>query len=218
MAKITGPLMSVSARGRIGGSLVFRETKGIPVAQKFTKVHDRKSPAQLEHRNRFRGVVAAWKTHTPEEKATLEPKVRGLPLTTYDYYVKRFFETGEDPLGPPPVPEFFPLSDITNAHLPITISTEPLGFIFFSHLTSKMYGNIADPENIYYDGVSTPEPEFLLIIAIGVPDGLIIPAGYEIIIDTDVATNFHIRLTEVQGPGNYYWIVLEDGSVMPVYP
>lgn len=210
MAKITGPLMSVSARGRIAGSLIFRETKGIPVIQKFTKVHDRKSPAQLAHRAFFRGIVAAWKTHTPQEKATLEPKVKGLPLTTYDYYIKKFFETGEDPLGPPPVLTNIMVTTITNLFIPTTIMTPPEQIeIGFGSIPSMTWiASILDPTNEFMFGQNPPTQEILGTI-LNLWEHTV-PAGYTVYISTDILTNFPIYYPEATG-----WIMLypaTDGS------
>lgn len=212
--------MSVSARGRIAGSLVFREVKGIPVVQKFTKVHDRKSPAQLSHRAFFKGVVAAWNSHTPQEKATLKPKVKGLPLTTYDYYVREYFFTGEDPLGPVPGPSTTPViyTDLISAHIVEPRATQPNGYqyIFLGKAPPDWTGLVRDNENIYYDGISIDVPYPLAFVVMTINEGVNITAGDRLEVSTDVG-DFTIYLPQYAN-GFLLLYVADDGSTYYDYP
>jgi len=62
MAKVTGPLHSVQAHGALGGTIVFRQTKNGPVAQKNPPRDKRPQPSRAQYAYIFRicAVAIHW--------------------------------------------------------------------------------------------------------------------------------------------------------------
>lgn len=99
MPKVINPLLSLSATGGFGPCLIFRELHGQQIVQAKGIRIDAKSSAQLFHRTVFRMIVDHWNAHTETEKALIDPYIVGKTLTRYDWYIREYFKTGEDPLG-----------------------------------------------------------------------------------------------------------------------
>ena len=80
MAKVSGPLMSMEASGKFGGTLVFTKWKGRPVVRQLVKPANPKSADQELARNRTRvtGAVQSWlnKTLLKATAQTLTQKAR----------------------------------------------------------------------------------------------------------------------------------------------
>ena len=66
MAKVSGPLMSMDASGKFGGTLVFTKWKGRAVVRQLVKPANPKSAGQEVARNRTRvtGAVQSWLNKT----------------------------------------------------------------------------------------------------------------------------------------------------------
>ena len=69
MARVTGPLLSLNARGTLGGQLTYRWTLLGQVAQFPPRPTKPPSPAQLSARAAFRAALALWATLAPAERA-----------------------------------------------------------------------------------------------------------------------------------------------------
>ena len=89
MAKVSGPLMSMEASGKFGGTLVFTKWKGRPVVRQLVKPANPKSADQEEARNRTRvtGAVQSWlnKTLLKGPSQTLTQKARIKAVTPGGY-------------------------------------------------------------------------------------------------------------------------------------
>jgi alpha-ketoglutarate-dependent taurine dioxygenase len=68
MAKITGPLMSLDARGAFARRLTFSHVTSGSVVKKFSEPAKRVSAAQTTRRTLYQDGIAAWKNLTPEEQ------------------------------------------------------------------------------------------------------------------------------------------------------
>lgn len=64
MAKLTGPLMSFGARGKLGSSLVFSAWKGINTARQLVTPANPRTPAQIAQRGLLSVIVEAWRSTT----------------------------------------------------------------------------------------------------------------------------------------------------------
>lgn len=64
MAKLTGPLMSFGARGKLGGSLVYSAWKGINTARQLVTPANPRTPAQIAQRDLLSVIVEAWRSTT----------------------------------------------------------------------------------------------------------------------------------------------------------
>lgn len=214
MAKSKYPLMCATARGIFGRQLVYRETSGIPVVSIFRPPIDRKTPAQLASRQKFRDIASAWNSHTQEERDTLQPYVEGKNLTTYDYYTQQWIKTGEDPLGPPPALQNLMATTITNLFLPSPVGSPGItcNHIFISAPSITFLAHITDPTNDFIFHASAPEEELILfLVEIPVPE-FVIPAGYIIIISTDIISDLSIYLPEISLIGQTALFPTTDGS------
>jgi len=61
MARVTGPLMSMDARGKLGNTLVFTGWKGIKTVRQFVIPANPNTAAQQTQRTRMSNTVATWK-------------------------------------------------------------------------------------------------------------------------------------------------------------
>ena len=62
MAKVKGPLLSISARGKIAKTLVFLSWKGIDTVRKYVIPTNPKSTDQQKQRGYFSDAIDAWHT------------------------------------------------------------------------------------------------------------------------------------------------------------
>lgn len=69
MAKLQGPLFSVSANGTVASLLCFRHTNHGAVAQRPPRPTGERSFAQASERDRCAATAENWRTMTTEERA-----------------------------------------------------------------------------------------------------------------------------------------------------
>lgn len=60
MAKVTGPLMSMGARGKLGNTLVFSGWKGIATIRSYVVPANPKTPEQVTQRDTMKKCVLFW--------------------------------------------------------------------------------------------------------------------------------------------------------------
>jgi len=63
MARVNGPLLSLSASGKIADVLVASTWKGIPVMRQYVKPSNPKTDAQMAQRDAMTAVVNAWRNY-----------------------------------------------------------------------------------------------------------------------------------------------------------
>ena len=63
MAKLTAPLLSLGASGKIADTLVMATWKGIPYARQYVIPANPKTTDQTNQRNAFKASVAAWRNY-----------------------------------------------------------------------------------------------------------------------------------------------------------
>jgi len=76
MAKLTGPLLSLGAKGQIGKTLVASSWRGIATARQYVVPANPRSTAQQDNRTRFSFLQSLWKF------------LPSAALTAYDTYSK----------------------------------------------------------------------------------------------------------------------------------
>lgn len=96
MAKVTGPLYSISASGSIGNSFTFGIWKGIQYVRTWFKPANPKTAAQLIVRDRIRKAVAKYKTEGQPLKDFWNVEAQGLEMSGFNLYVKRYTEFMRD--------------------------------------------------------------------------------------------------------------------------
>lgn len=100
MAKVRGPLLSNTASGNIGKTIIYSNSKGVSTVkgnrlEKITEYHFRTKPAisqtvaQIAVRDNFRKIIEEWNGLTTEQKEVYEEKAKGLPVTAISMYLKQ---------------------------------------------------------------------------------------------------------------------------------
>lgn len=82
MPKQTAPLFSLSASGKLGGTLVYRKSRRQHIVVTKRDPANPRSPAQVSQRNWFLECIAAWHQLTPEEQqsyASRDPRIGANP-------------------------------------------------------------------------------------------------------------------------------------------
>lgn len=92
MAKVTGPLFSVSASGNIKRTLVYTSSKGVAIVKKLTPATDKRSEAQDEQRNLYQFFVGIWNGLTPEQKEPWNTQAKGHPLTGFNVFMSYYLD------------------------------------------------------------------------------------------------------------------------------
>lgn len=88
MARLTAPLLSLGASGKIGDAIVFADWKGINYARRWVVPANPQSIAQQEVRGIFSTLSEMWKRMPSGARRPWEYAVRGLPLTDRNRHVQ----------------------------------------------------------------------------------------------------------------------------------
>lgn len=89
MAKVVGPLYSVSASGTIADAFTFGSWKGIQWVRTWFKPFNPKTPKQVNIRTAMALIVAYWHTQTQVSKDLWNAYVAGKKYTGMNYFVSR---------------------------------------------------------------------------------------------------------------------------------
>lgn len=92
MAKLTAPLMSFNARGKLAGSLVFMGWKGLKTVRQYVTPANPQTADQVVQRNFFTQAVFAWRNYLDlastlqawDVAANVDPK----PLSGFNLFVR----------------------------------------------------------------------------------------------------------------------------------
>jgi hypothetical protein len=103
MAKVTGPLFSVDARGTLGDVLTYQKGFGRHRVTRKPGHRDAESGGQLSQRGKFLAAIAYWKALTAEAKAAYNAIADAMQMTGYQYVLKLHMlgRLGEVPVVPP---------------------------------------------------------------------------------------------------------------------
>jgi hypothetical protein len=89
MAKLTGALMSLGARGTLAKTITFGSWRGIPYARQHVVPTDRKTVSQLAIRARFKWLEDAWKVSPPLLRESWEAAAKGAKYVGRNLWVGR---------------------------------------------------------------------------------------------------------------------------------
>lgn len=89
MAKVSGPLMSISASGTIGKSLTFGKWKGRPWVREWFIPENPQTPKQLNVRKALTLTIALWQTQTAEAKAVWDTYAEPFNMAGVNKFVSR---------------------------------------------------------------------------------------------------------------------------------
>lgn len=87
MAKVTGPLFSVDARGKIADSLVFMGWRGLKTVRRWLVPHNPRTAAQVETRERFTTAVGNWATLSANDQAAWRRAAAGQTYSGFNMMV-----------------------------------------------------------------------------------------------------------------------------------
>jgi len=90
MAKLQGPLMSVGAHGKLGGSLVYSRRKSNNIARGFHMPDKEITLKQWTQRHIIGLLTAHWQVKSSADKKVYEDlaKASGLQISGFNYFVK----------------------------------------------------------------------------------------------------------------------------------
>ena len=110
MAKVEGPLFSISAGGKLADSIVFANWKGIPYVRKYVIPSNPQTAGQTAIRDAFRAYVEQWQLLIVGDKEswTNRSKELGYQFSGFNFWVQQCFEQTIDPLADPFVPPVMP--------------------------------------------------------------------------------------------------------------
>jgi len=93
MAKLTGPLMSFGARGKLGGSIVYSAWKGINTARQLVTPANPRSPDQVAQRDLMGVIVQAWRSTQVTQAIRLGwnrlAQLTGRPVSGFNTFVSQ---------------------------------------------------------------------------------------------------------------------------------
>lgn len=95
MARVTGALMSIEARGVFGGALSFARypRSGVARRQRVARApYDPKTPTQLFNRDFFGTTVLIWKNLDSGVKTILDTLGNSVSYSGFNWYVKEYRE------------------------------------------------------------------------------------------------------------------------------
>lgn len=101
MAKVTGPLLSLSASGEFAGLMEFRTGTAGTVVTTVRSVRPPRSPAQAAQSQRFANAVSGWRDLSATQKADWKTRGAAYALTGWQYYLRQYQEQGITPPGQP---------------------------------------------------------------------------------------------------------------------
>lgn len=89
MAKVTGPLFSVDARGKIGDSLVFMGWRGLKTVRSYTVPANPQTEEQMRVRDNFTAAVAMWSDLTGADQTAWRNLAAGQAYSGFNDFVGR---------------------------------------------------------------------------------------------------------------------------------
>ncbi len=89
MAKVTGPLMSISASGTIGKSLTYGAWKGIAWCREWFVPANPKSDEQVNVRTAFDMLVLLWQDAHPSVKDFYNVFAEGTQMSGFNQWMSR---------------------------------------------------------------------------------------------------------------------------------
>jgi hypothetical protein len=104
MAKVKGPLFSLSASGEFNGMMEFRTVGSGTVAAGVKSRVPPRSPAQAAQTARFSRAVGGWRTLTLEQRNAWRTAGPAHGMTGYQLYISEYQTQGIQPPGQPQIP------------------------------------------------------------------------------------------------------------------
>ena len=103
MSKVKGPLLSISASGKIADSIVFGKWKGVKYARAYmAPPYNPQSSAQTAQRTKFSAAVALWQGKDASVKSDWNARAQalGYNMSGFNFFVQQYIAQGADPTLP----------------------------------------------------------------------------------------------------------------------
>jgi hypothetical protein len=120
MARVSGPLMSVDASGKFGGTLVYSKWKGRNYVRQLVTPMNPKAAKQLGVRSVFAFCAAVWGDLSAQIKATWEALATQKAISPFNAYMSENCNRWQNFFGPT---QEYPADE---ASTPLTITTQTL--------------------------------------------------------------------------------------------
>lgn len=106
MARVTGPLFSLSARGTIGDCITYSVWKGIEYVRQWFTPHNPQSAAQTNIRGIFAMGVQGWQNILTGAQRTAWDDDANRPqgMSGFNYYMREYIEAMLAGTTPPVAP------------------------------------------------------------------------------------------------------------------
>lgn len=104
MAKVTGPLFSMSASGTLGDAITFASWKGTPYCKKWFIPENPQTAKQVNVRTAFTLSVAKWQELPQGQKDAYEAGAEGTGMSGFDLAMKRMMNEYVSQLGTDTLP------------------------------------------------------------------------------------------------------------------
>ncbi|MGM0420784.1 MAG: hypothetical protein ACQEQG_07270 [Bacillota bacterium] len=89
MAKVTGPLFSMDARGKFGDDMVFSNWKGVNYVRRHTESTQPNTAKQQAVKKSFTEAAAMYQLLTGTDKMAWKRRASGQPVTGYNLFMKK---------------------------------------------------------------------------------------------------------------------------------
>lgn len=105
MTKVSNPLFSFDARGRLGKELNLTKRRGVNITQKKPVPRQPNTSGQLAVRGVWQDGIAQWHLLAADEKNSYESKARPYHMTGFAYFMRGYMKENYPPPPPPPEEE-----------------------------------------------------------------------------------------------------------------
>lgn len=93
MAKVTGPLLSLSAHGSVGKTVTFVRGNSFTLARGYASHPDAKTEGQLKWRELYNNGCKLWANLSSSEKLALKITGAKLTMSGFNKYLRSFLRS-----------------------------------------------------------------------------------------------------------------------------
>lgn len=111
MARVKGPLFSMSASGALGGAIVFGSWKGRPVVRELVIPANPKTAPQLSRRAMLKFLSQSWALIVAADKASWNSRAQSQAISPFNAYCQYNLDKWTQGLWP--TTNTVPLTDVT---------------------------------------------------------------------------------------------------------
>ena len=113
LARVTGPLFSMSASGSVGKAITFANWKGVAYCREWFKPSNPQTANQVNVRTAFALAVAYYGTQSQAVKDAFDAFAEGTGKSGFDHFVGRAMNAYQSQLGSSTTPQSVSATDLT---------------------------------------------------------------------------------------------------------